>query len=87
VYSGFTLRRKPVYFCTYCSMAHKANQNKTALKAEKKPEEKQTAEPVDRLSETKLVDMAEAEFPNSLNEELDVLLKKNPRRFFGGCGG
>lgn len=68
-------------------MAHKANQNKTALKAEKKPLEKQEAEPVESQPETTLAGMAEAEFPTSLNEELDALLKKNPRRFFGGCGG
>ena len=27
------------------------------------------------------------EVPNSLNEELDELLDKDVKRFFGGCGG
>jgi hypothetical protein len=29
----------------------------------------------------------ELEFPTSLNQELEELLKKDKKRFFGGCGG
>ena len=29
----------------------------------------------------------ELEFPTSLNEELEEHLKKDKKRFFGGCGG
>lgn len=29
----------------------------------------------------------EFELRTSLNEELDELLQKNAKRFFGGCGG
>jgi hypothetical protein len=29
----------------------------------------------------------ELQFPTSLNQELEELLKKDKKRFFGGCGG
>jgi hypothetical protein len=68
-------------------MANKANQNKKPVQHSNptpKPAElkAQDFEP----SSEKAEDTSPA-YPNSLNEELDELLKKNPRRFFGGCGG
>lgn len=68
-------------------MAHKANQNKTAQKVEKTAVKKQPADHVESPPEVVIADIVDVEFPESLNEELDALLKKNPRRFFGGCGG
>lgn len=38
-------------------------------------------------SESSSNDDVDFEVPNSLNEELDELLDKDVKRFFGGCGG
>lgn len=39
------------------------------------------------LEESNLSLENELEFPTSLNQELEELLKKDKKRFFGGCGG
>ena len=39
------------------------------------------------VQEANDVEDNEPKFQTSLNEDLQELLDKNPRRFFGGCGG
>ena len=39
------------------------------------------------LEEIQVVEDTEPKLQTSLNEDLQELLDKNPRRFFGGCGG
>lgn len=40
-----------------------------------------------RLEDVNLSLNEEFDYPTSLNEELEELLKKDKKRFFGGCGG
>lgn len=64
-------------------MSGKTNQkNKQEVKpaSQKKPPIPAEAVKMETLA-------TEIELRTSLNEELDELLQKNAKRFFGGCGG
>lgn len=65
-------------------MPRKSNQKSPELK----PDKKSVAKPI--FAPQKLEPVSEDEsqqgFAASLNEELDEHLKKNAKRFFGGCG-
>jgi hypothetical protein len=65
-------------------MPDKSNQKTPDVK----PDKKSVAKPVlpQPLPEKNHDDDSQSRFPTSLNEELDEHLKKNSKRFFGGCG-
>ena len=51
------------------------------------PVKKGATKPKTSLSQKEPLSGIEPEIPSVLNEELEELLKKNTKRFFGGCGG
>ncbi len=55
----------------------KVPQNAESLKGKSK----------NKPDETNLLENEEYHFSSSLNEELNELLEKDSKRFFGGCGG
>jgi hypothetical protein len=67
-------------------MENKTNQNKKAVLQTSQSSKLPTQKEQIAKESSEEANEAPASFPNSLNEELDELLKKNPRRFFGGCG-
>jgi hypothetical protein len=74
-------------------MKDEINQNKDVLRRKDAKSKEKAAKVTAELPETAVEKGSAKEeienfsFPTSLNEDLEQLLSKNPRRFFGGCGG
>jgi hypothetical protein len=74
-------------------MKDEINQNKDALRKKDAKSKGNAAKVAAEVPESGAAEVSGKEeqesfsFPTSLNEDLDELLAKNPRRFFGGCGG
>jgi hypothetical protein len=74
-------------------MKDEINQNKDALLKKGSKSKEKEAKPASEVLQSGAAEVSGKEeqesfsFPTSLNEDLDELLAKNPRRFFGGCGG
>jgi hypothetical protein len=74
-------------------MKHESTENKDAspVQTPRRPEQNKRRTLADELrsesEEEQMSGPAVPTFSHSLNEELEEHLNKNPRRFFGGCGG